>query len=66
AFHRHEPEKTVLYQIVQEHMNTFFEIADARSGSGCCRCRFPSAISWPGMRASSGRRSGFLAWFTAG
>jgi hypothetical protein len=33
-FRRHDPSNTVLYRIVREHMNTFFEIADARSGDG--------------------------------
>ena len=33
-YRRHEPEKTVLYEIVREHMNTFFALADARSRDG--------------------------------
>ena len=33
-FRRHEPEKTVLYQVVSEHLNTFLESAEARAGEG--------------------------------
>ena len=33
-YRRHEPENTVLHQIVREHLNTFLELADARSGEG--------------------------------
>jgi hypothetical protein len=33
-FRRHEPEKTALYQIVRENLNTFIEFADARSADG--------------------------------
>ena len=33
-FRRHEPEKTVLYQVVQEHLNAFLETAEARTGEG--------------------------------
>ena len=34
VYRRHDPEKTALYQIVRERMNTFFGLADARSGEG--------------------------------
>jgi hypothetical protein len=34
AYRRYKPEKTVLYQVVREHLNTFLELADARSGDG--------------------------------
>ena len=40
VFRRHEPETTVLHQIVREHLHTFFEIADARSGEGRCLPRY--------------------------
>jgi hypothetical protein len=33
-FSRHEPEKTVLYQVVSEHLHTFLESAEARAGEG--------------------------------
>jgi ribosomal protein S27E len=33
-YRRHEPEKTALYQIVRENLNTFFDRADARAGEG--------------------------------
>jgi len=33
-FRRHEPENTVLYKVVQEHLNTFLESAEARAGEG--------------------------------
>jgi hypothetical protein len=33
-FARHEPEKSALYQIVRENLNTFIELADARSADG--------------------------------
>jgi hypothetical protein len=34
-YRRHEPEKTALYQIVRENLNTFLDRADARAGEGC-------------------------------
>ena len=34
GYRRHEPEKTVLYEVVREHVNTFFELAAARSREG--------------------------------
>ena len=33
-YRRRDPEKTVLYQVVRENLNTFLEYADARSADG--------------------------------
>ena len=34
SYRRREPEKTVLYQVVRENLNTFLEYADSRSAEG--------------------------------
>ena len=34
-YRRHEPEKTVLYRIVQEHLETFLRAAGLRGGLPC-------------------------------
>ncbi len=34
VYRRREPEKTVLYQVVREHLNSFLEYADSRSAEG--------------------------------
>ena len=34
TYHRREPEKTVLYQVVREHLLGFLEYADSRSPEG--------------------------------
>jgi hypothetical protein len=31
-YRRHEPEKTVLYRVVQEHLETFLRAAELRGG----------------------------------
>jgi len=33
-YRRHEPEKSVLHQVVREHLNTFLELSDVRAGEG--------------------------------
>ena len=33
-YRRREPEKTVLYEVVRENLNSFLEYADSRSGEG--------------------------------
>lgn len=32
AYRRHQPEKTLQYQVVQEHLETFLAYADSRGG----------------------------------
>ncbi len=34
VYRRRAPEKTVLYQVVQENLNSFLEYADTRSSEG--------------------------------
>ena len=34
VYRRREPEKTVLYEVVRENLNTFLEYADSRSSDG--------------------------------
>jgi hypothetical protein len=34
VYRRRDPEKTVLYQVVREHLPSFLEYADSRSGEG--------------------------------
>ena len=34
GYRRREPNKTVLYQVVRENLNTFLEYADSRSAEG--------------------------------
>lgn len=43
---RREPEKTVLYQVVQENLNTFLECADARAGDGPGLPRYVRNAFW--------------------
>lgn len=33
-YERHRPEETILYQLVQEHVETFFAQVEAETGSG--------------------------------